>query len=172
MLKLPYTKDKLVPLRRFTCDELYSAAYLSQLVQRGKLKAQKIGRNFCTTREWFEEYLEIHALDETRDAYKALFHKVDLEQARIEGEVKGAIQNSQIKVKYNLNIVKKAAIVVTIAAFIIVGTALYLVPKINDKQGTVAGEKETATSTKGVTGSLLDSSNPVTPDAQIYYEKD
>ena len=52
---------KLIPLRRFSETGPYSAAYLSNLVQRKKLKAKKVGRNFFTTQEWFNEYLEIHA---------------------------------------------------------------------------------------------------------------
>ncbi|MDD5071375.1 MAG: hypothetical protein PHQ42_01425 [Patescibacteria group bacterium] len=55
---------KLIPLRRLAKEAPYKVNYLSLLVQRGKLKAEKIGRNYFTTREWFEQYLEMHARDE------------------------------------------------------------------------------------------------------------
>jgi len=55
---------KLISLRRLAKEVPYKVTYLSLLVQRGKLKAEKIGRNYFTTREWFEEYLEMHARDE------------------------------------------------------------------------------------------------------------
>lgn len=57
---------KLIPLRRLTEYGLYKISYLSILVQRKKLKAKKIGRNYYTTIEWFNEYLEKHARDEKR----------------------------------------------------------------------------------------------------------
>ena len=53
--------NNLIPLRHFVKEGLYSQAYLSLLVQRKKLKAEKIGRNYFTTREWFEEYVNLHA---------------------------------------------------------------------------------------------------------------
>ncbi|MDD5031578.1 MAG: hypothetical protein PHR36_00855 [Patescibacteria group bacterium] len=52
---------KLIPLRRLAKEVPYKVTYLSLLVQRGKLRAEKIGRNYFTTREWFGEYLEMHA---------------------------------------------------------------------------------------------------------------
>ena len=61
---------KLVPLRRFTEEGPYSTAYLSLLVQRKKLKAKKVGRNYFTSREWFNEYLETHARDHKRKESK------------------------------------------------------------------------------------------------------
>jgi hypothetical protein len=60
---------KLLPLRKFSLPGAYSVAYLSQLVQKGKLKAEKIGRNFYTTKEWFDEYLDQHARDEKQNCY-------------------------------------------------------------------------------------------------------
>ena len=62
-------KDKLVPLRKFAVPGIYSAAYLSQLVQRGKLRAKRIGRNYFTSENWFNEYLERHARDEKQAKY-------------------------------------------------------------------------------------------------------
>jgi hypothetical protein len=57
------SKNKLIPLRRFVVIDGYSKEYLSQLVQRKKLKAQKVGRNYYTTIEWFENYLEQYSRD-------------------------------------------------------------------------------------------------------------
>ncbi|MFA4941826.1 MAG: hypothetical protein WC582_04530, partial [Patescibacteria group bacterium] len=58
---------KLIPLRRLAEEGPYKTAYLSLLVQRNKLKATKVGRNYFTTREWFKEYLEKHARDSKKE---------------------------------------------------------------------------------------------------------
>jgi hypothetical protein len=62
---MPLEKQKqnltLIPLCRFARSGQYSQAYLSLLVQRKKLKAKRIGRNFYTTKEWFDEYLIQHS---------------------------------------------------------------------------------------------------------------
>lgn len=52
--------NKLLPLRNFVKQGPYSSFYLSNLVQRKKLKAKKIGRNYFTTQKWFDEYLLQH----------------------------------------------------------------------------------------------------------------
>ena len=65
--RLNEENKKLIPLRRLTEISSYSAAYISILVQRKKLKAKRIGRNFFTTKEWFNEYLESHARNEKRN---------------------------------------------------------------------------------------------------------
>ena len=48
--------SKLLPLRKFSVPGVYTVFYLSQLVQRKKLRAEKIGRNYFTCRKWFNEY--------------------------------------------------------------------------------------------------------------------
>lgn len=62
---MPLEKQKqnlaLIPLCRFARSGHYSQAYLSLLVQRKKLKAKRIGRNFYTTQEWFNDYLVKHS---------------------------------------------------------------------------------------------------------------
>ncbi|MBI4779479.1 hypothetical protein HY797_03445, partial [Candidatus Falkowbacteria bacterium] len=62
----PVNENELIPLRRLAEISSYSPAYISLLVQRKKLKAKRIGRNFFTTKKWFNEYLEKHAQDEKR----------------------------------------------------------------------------------------------------------
>ena len=73
-------RKKLIPLRRLAIPGLYDNSYLSQLVQRKKLKAEKIGRNYYTTKEWFIEYLERHAQDDKRIAYKAIYKEEEAEK--------------------------------------------------------------------------------------------
>ena len=62
---MPLEKQKknlaLIPLCRFARSGQYSQAYLSLLVQRKKLKAKRIGRNFYTTQAWFNDYLLKHS---------------------------------------------------------------------------------------------------------------
>lgn len=64
--------EKLLPLRRFA-DGRYSVPYLSILVQRKKLKARKIGRNFYTCQMWMEEYFDKHARDNKRNQNSEVF---------------------------------------------------------------------------------------------------
>jgi hypothetical protein len=47
--KIKNDRQKLLPLRVIAEKSPYSAAYLSILVQRKKLKAEKVGRNYYTT---------------------------------------------------------------------------------------------------------------------------
>ena len=125
MLKIPQDTHKLVPLRRFAFDGLYNTAYLSQLVQRGKLKAQKIGRNYCTSREWFLEYLEIHALDETREAYLELFIAVDKKAKQTELEIEQVSTTVKLPtIKLNRLVLKRAMISV-IALFVLVSGSYF-----------------------------------------------
>lgn len=169
MHNLPYSRDKFVPLRRFAYDGLYNLAYLSQLVQRGKLKARKIGKNYNTTREWFEEYLETHALDQTREAYREVFRQVDQKQALIDQKIaQGKYKAQPIpgQISFLNKIILKRAMISVIALFVLL-TGLIFGARYLDRSGQIAGEQETATTTKGV----MDSSNSVTPDAQMYYEK-
>ncbi|MDO8592223.1 MAG: NYN domain-containing protein, partial [bacterium] len=63
---------KLVPLKRIAEASSYSFGYVSILVQRKKLKAKKIGNKYFTTKEWFDQYLELHARDEKMLAPEAV----------------------------------------------------------------------------------------------------
>jgi len=140
MHNLPHEREKLVPLRRFSCDGLYNKAYLSQLVQRGKLKAKKIGRNYCTSREWFEEYLEVHALDETRVEYRKLFLEADKLAKQSEVQIEQAGVRPELPVfKLNKILVKRA--VISIMALFILAFGAYFIPLYIDK-GDVAGVEE------------------------------
>src|SRR3989344_4690419 len=42
----------------------YSQDYLSLRIRQGKLRGKKIGRNWYTTLEWIQEYVEDHAIKE------------------------------------------------------------------------------------------------------------
>jgi len=141
MHNLPHANAKFVPLRRFAVQGFYNVRYLSQLVQRKKLKAKQIGRNFFTTREWFEEYLEQHALDETRIAYAKLFREVDREHNRASQEIIAPIalpKNSYISIS-------RRAVILT-ALFVLLALATYFAPRLLDKEGKVAGEEENGVS--------------------------
>ncbi|MFH1822074.1 MAG: hypothetical protein ABH830_00040, partial [Patescibacteria group bacterium] len=87
---------KLIPLRRISQEGPYNTAYLSLLVQRKKLKAKRIGRNFFTTREWFNDYLDNHARDEKRQGKKLAYIediKTDKITAKLEGQQKPDVKN-------------------------------------------------------------------------------
>lgn len=77
---MPLKKDdirrKFFPLKKFAADGLYDVTYLSILVQRKKLKAKKAGRNYFTTIEWFEEYLDKNARYEKRIVYKKILNLI------------------------------------------------------------------------------------------------
>ncbi len=69
MLKKEDSSQKLIPLRKFAIPGVYSSAYLSQLVQRKKLRAKKIGRNYYSCQDWFDDYLALHAQDRKQAEY-------------------------------------------------------------------------------------------------------
>ncbi len=130
--KLLEKKEEFLPLRRFALEGLYSPAYLSLLVQRKKLKARKIGRNFYTTREWFEEYLTKHARDEIRMAYRKEFSREE--------------KNIDFNIYFNIDLFKKAIankIFITAMVFImVILTAWVIAMNFNSENGHVAGEEE------------------------------
>jgi len=86
---------KLFPLRRFSEIGLYDLTYLSLLIQRGKLNAQKVGRNYFTTIEWFEEYLKNHSRNKNIDFDKNIVlkksEKLVLKKNKSESLSKGEI---------------------------------------------------------------------------------
>ena len=49
---------KLVPLNALAADSRYSAAYLRQLAQAGRLRAVREGRLWLSSRLWLAEYIE------------------------------------------------------------------------------------------------------------------
>ncbi|MFA5360164.1 MAG: LamG-like jellyroll fold domain-containing protein, partial [Patescibacteria group bacterium] len=63
---------KLIPLKRIAEASSYSFGYVSILVQRKKLKAKKIGNKYYSTKEWFDQYLGLHARDEKRLSSEAV----------------------------------------------------------------------------------------------------
>ncbi|MFA6106958.1 MAG: hypothetical protein WC745_04815, partial [Patescibacteria group bacterium] len=63
---------RLLPLRALAKEGPYSLSYLSNLVQRKSLKARRIGRNYFTTLEWFNEYLQQHAQEKKFVAAKTM----------------------------------------------------------------------------------------------------
>jgi hypothetical protein len=151
---LTENKAKLLPLRRFALDGYYNSAYLSLLVQRNKLKAKRVGRNYFTTVTWFEEYLDCHARTETRVAYTEYFARLMAEKNNGynngNGNVNGngftngngnslpPVEPAPVKFSQNLKIL--TAVVITAAVFILLFTAL-LINRESDK-GQVAGENE------------------------------
>jgi hypothetical protein len=152
MLNLPYLRDKLVPLRRFSYDGLYSLRYLSQLVQRDRLKAKKVGKNYYSTREWFEEYLEAHAKDETREAYKELFRQVDQNETLASKKItQGKYKAQPILTQVNIfnKILLRRAITTVVVLFVLAGSVYFGLSYLNNK-GQIAGEEETATTTKQI----------------------
>lgn len=50
-------KDKYISLQEAAKLCLYSQDYLSLRARQGKLKAQKIGRNWVTTEDWLKDYI-------------------------------------------------------------------------------------------------------------------
>ncbi len=133
MLKEPENQEqKLYPLRKFSLPGIYSVAYLSQLVQRRKLKAKKIGRNYFTTKEWFNEYLERHARDEKQHDYYDYLNKNNL---KLSGLAAGKLNIKTRPLSLRLIAITAAFFIVFIAGF------WYLSINLNNR-GQVAGESE------------------------------
>ena len=55
-------KFELSSLSQIAKYSPYSQEYLSLQARNGFLKAKKIGRNWVSSRQWLEEYLENHSL--------------------------------------------------------------------------------------------------------------
>lgn len=131
-------KERLVPLRRFAREDLYSSSYLSLLVQRKKLKAKRIGRNFYTTQQWFEDYLRKHAKDEIREKYEILFEESQ------KSKVKSKTEGDSTTFSSGFLFVKKIFSTRTIAMILAFIVILLLISQFNlmrDK-GRIAGEEE------------------------------
>ena len=133
MLQDYSNSSKLLPLRKFSIPEVYSVFYLSQLVQRKKLKAKKIGRNYYTCKDWFDEYLERHAQDKKLDGYKKY---LEGKKTKI---IKSKKNNFFVAVKNIFNLQKIALTMAIFILFLIIN--LFYLSKISDK-GQVAGEYE------------------------------
>ena len=134
-------RKKLIPLRRLAIPGLYDTAYLSQLVQRKKLKAEKIGRNYYTTKKWFIEYLERHAQDDKRIAYKAIYKE---EEAEKKQEFNPKLEKKE---KRKISFIYKA-IAISAVVFIFVNILFgYINKKVITRDietGQVAGIEEKA----------------------------
>lgn len=52
------SNNNLISLREAAEYTRYSQEYLNLRIRQGKLKGVKIGRNWATTREWMDEYVE------------------------------------------------------------------------------------------------------------------
>ncbi|MEA3398646.1 MAG: hypothetical protein U9R06_02790 [Patescibacteria group bacterium] len=125
--------NKLVPLRHFKVNGLYSVNYLSLLVQRKKLKAEKKGRNYYTTKDWFNDYLSCHAADDKRQAYQKLINSSE--------KAAGIKKNKKIKIKIFLT----TAFVTAVFLMLIINIILtYRLVNYNSgaDSGQVAGEYE------------------------------
>ena len=141
-------REKLIPLRRFAADNLYSAKYLSLLVQRKKLKAKKVGRNFYTTEKWFFEYLEKHARDDVRLKYKEMFAKYTPLNPPSKGDLSQTVELSQVTtsvkpgamVWLKENIYKLSTAV--FAVFFVALLVSQFMIRQDARQGTISGVEE------------------------------
>jgi hypothetical protein len=145
MLKEQNNQDKLYPLRRFVIPGLYEVPYLSLLVQRKKLKAKKIGRNYFTCEKWFTEYVERHADNEKWGKYQEIKKQETLQYG---GQARRKIQtNSKFKITNNRAVF---ALAMTVFVLVIVGVQVFV--NYRNSQGVISGEYEvnsqTASSTK------------------------
>ena len=146
MLKDYSNSSKLLPLRKFSIPEVYSVFYLSQLVQRKKLKAKKIGRNYYTCENWFNEYLEKHAQDKKIIKYEKYLENKKLKDSISQLDSRPDSQpfthqknNFFVIIKNILNLRKIAIITAIFILFLIIN--LFYLSKISDN-GQVAGEYE------------------------------
>ena len=127
-------KDKLVPLRKFSAPGIYSSAYLSQLVQKNKLKAVKIGRNYFTCQRWFSRYLERHAHDKKQSDYNQFLIKQEI--------------SKELAIKHRKFYLKTVVITAVFFVALILANIIFINHYKNS--GQVAGVEEkggTATST-------------------------
>ena len=134
MRKIIENRPQLIPLRRFAQKGPYSGSYLSLLVQRKKLKAEKIGRNYYTAEAWFNEYLEQHAQSGKWEKYQ--------EKNRQNGQVVKPVKAEKLPEMVNANKLKHKTAVLTAAVFalfFLAGAVFYF---MNKKEEMVAGAEE------------------------------
>jgi hypothetical protein len=158
--KLDKKEENYLPLRRFAHKNLYNEFYLSNLVQRKKLKVKKIGRNYYTTIEWFKEYLALHARDKKRKEYhkflenlgKDLIKENKLASENILHAIKQLLPKADFFVWPSLK--KASAPSFWLGFFIALIIALSSLVILNNKNlheneqpGQVAGVEETGSST-------------------------
>ncbi|MFC1678127.1 hypothetical protein ACFLZ9_00165 [Patescibacteria group bacterium] len=166
--KLHKIDEKLIPLRRLAVNGLYNAPYLSLLVQRNKLKAQKIGRNFYTTSAWFKEYLDLHSRDGKREDYYRFLETLDQDlntSKQTKKVIKKLASNQQKQIigerqEASFFVVSRAMTAKRLISSIFIGVGIiaviYIVSSISisrhfENQGQVAGvEEEVGSSTTEV----------------------
>jgi hypothetical protein len=130
-----FKKEELLPLRKIALDSPYSTAYLSQLVQRGKLKAIKQGRNYYCTQEWFRQYLRQHGRLDKHQEFKAQNNKI---QKSIKSDIMQEQAGFFVAEKSQHQGIKSFAIgVLSTLLILLVLNTIYM----SDK-GRVAGEEE------------------------------
>ena len=149
MLKV---QNKLIPIRNFACSGQYNAAYLSLLVQRKKLKAKKIGRNFYTTEAWFNEYLERHARDSKKEktTKKEESMTSSIPDSKPESNRAGFFVIRKFKLLFQASTVFVILLLVNFAVSAILG---YMFPE--KEKGKVLGAEEYAVSEASATSSVV-----------------
>ena len=67
----------------------YSQEYLSLRARQGKLKAVKMGRNWFTTKEWLDEYVNVNKniISDKDKENQSLIRKIPAESAPVRGEL-------------------------------------------------------------------------------------
>ena len=72
-------ESKYIPLQEATKYCNYSQEYLSLRARQGKLRSVKFGRNWVTTKEWLEEYLQaVKEYNDNNNNIKKNFFKENL----------------------------------------------------------------------------------------------
>jgi hypothetical protein len=142
---------KLIPLRRLADKNGYSAAYLSLLVQRKRLEAKKVGRNYFTTLKWFNCYLRKYAYDDIRLAYQGILPKIENDLSCEEAVITGVrVKKTEVKIKtggLGLNRFRHAftTVILTVVFVLAVFSSVYFYFTSQDK-GQVAGVDEASMS--------------------------
>ena len=124
---------------------------MSQLVQRGKLKAKQIGRNYYTSEKWFSEYLDQHAQDAKYASYQEYLNRNaqlssrDYHSLRLRKDnrhmVRTAVRTKKDKFAAASEYIIWKQIAISMAVFllfIIIGLGLY----ISYNRGRIAGVEE------------------------------
>ena len=132
------SKKELFPLRRFVISGLYDITYLSQLVQRKKLKAKKIGRNYFICLEWLEEYFEKYSNEKKWQVYQKVAKKLN---KVISNKHNGYRELNQVNLRKNSGL--RTAVIIAAVFIILIFVQLVINYQVN-RQGQVAGIEERA----------------------------
>jgi len=109
--------NQYISLKEMSEFSDYSQDYLSLRARQGKLKAVKLGRNWVTTKEWFNEYT--NKVNEYKEKHSKNNIKKDTDIKNIDTYTENQTNNISPKSCNKRSVLSHTIIAVTILVFIL-----------------------------------------------------